>query len=225
MTEFSGLRRDLAVIRQERHGQWTRVAGDTKFVVPYERNVYFTGREDLLVTIREELSKSKPKRWNHRIALHGLGGVGKTQLALEYAYSQKENYGGVYWISAVSQATLFSGFREIAKQTQCIANPEKLKPSDLAIQVLDWLKQEDNWVLVFDNLEDGAVIDGYLPDPSPQHHTLITSRNQHYDQISAEGLEIGVLELEDAINLLLTRCKLTSCDSDNHDIYSVAAEI
>jgi len=225
VTYFSGLRQDLAVIRQGRHGQLNRVAAETKFVVPYERNVYFTGREDLLVTIREELSKSSPKRWNHRIALHGLGGVGKTQLALEYAFSQKENYGNIYWINAVSQATLFSGFQEIAKQTQCIANPEKMKPSDLAINVLDWLKQEENWLLVFDNLEDGAVIDGYLPDVSPKHHTLITSRNQHYDQISAEGLEIGVLELEDAINLLLSRCKLTPCDSENRDIHTVAAEI
>jgi tetratricopeptide (TPR) repeat protein len=225
VTDFSGLRQDLAIIREERNEFRQRNRGANRFVIPYERNAYFTGRERLLVTIHEELSKSMPKRWNHRIALHGLGGVGKTQLALEYAFSQRENYSGVYWINAVSQATLFSGFQDIAKQTLCVANPETMKPSELTISVLDWLKREENWLLVFDNLEDGAVVDGYLPDLSPKHHTLITSRNQHYDQIPAEGLEIGVLEVEDAINLLLTRCKLTFGDSEDRDIHTIAVEI
>jgi len=131
-------------------------------MVPYQRNVHFTGREKLLATVHNELSKELPQRWNHRLALYGLGGVGKTQLALEYAYSHKENYHGVYWLSAVSQATLFSGFQEIAVQTSCIAKSGTLKPSEIAVQVLKWLNREEKWLLIVDNLEDVSVVDAEI---------------------------------------------------------------
>ena len=194
-------------------------------MVPHQRNVNFTGRENLLAEVYNQLSKTGSKRWNHRLAIYGLGGVGKTQLALEYAYSQKENYdGGVYWISAVSQATIFSGFQDIAKRTSCVAKIENLKPSEVAAQVLTWLNRTEKWLLVIDNLEDVSVIDGYVPDLSPGH-TLITTRNQHYDQIPAEGLEIDVLGVDDAINLLLIRSKLSADGHSDDKIYGVAAEI
>jgi hypothetical protein len=57
----------------------------TAFSVRYERNPYFTGRDELLERLRNELTEHKPKRYNHRISLYGLGGVGKTQIVLEYA--------------------------------------------------------------------------------------------------------------------------------------------
>lgn len=61
--------------------------------------MHFTGRQDLLAKLRTRLSDTAPKQWNHRIALYGLGGVGKTQLALEYAHNEKAKYERVYWIS------------------------------------------------------------------------------------------------------------------------------
>ena len=197
----------------------------TNFMVPYQRNAYFTGREKLLALLHTELSRETTNRWNHRLAIYGLGGVGKTQLALEYAYSQRENYNGVYWLSAVSQATLFSGFQEIAIQTSCITQSPTLKPSELAAQVLRWLNRDQKWwLLVIDNLEDVSVVDGYLPDFS-NGHTLITTRNQHYDQIPAEGLEIGILDVDDAINLLLTRARIFTNEKTFEKTNEVAGEI
>jgi hypothetical protein len=76
---------------------------DSKFMVPYQRNANFTGRADLLAKLSTKLCDITPKSWNHRVALYGLGGVGKTQLALEYLYTHKGEYDRVYWISAVSQ--------------------------------------------------------------------------------------------------------------------------
>jgi hypothetical protein len=64
--------------------------------------------------------------------LYWLGGVGETQLALEYVFTHKYNYDGVYWISGVNRATLFSGFLDIAKQTRCVRKPEDLNPEDVA---------------------------------------------------------------------------------------------
>ena len=175
-------------------------------MVPYQRNVHFTGREKLLATVHNELSKELPQRWNHRLALYGLGGVGKTQLALEYAYSHKENYHGVYWLSAVSQATLFSGFTEIAVQTSCIAKTATLNCC-ACVEVAKPRRE-----VAVDCRQFGGRVGGRCGD------TLITTRNQHYDQIPAKGLEIGVLDTEAAIS------PRTSCGNTEEDLRRTAPE-
>src|SRR5437762_6264392 len=78
------------------------------FCVRDERNPYFTGRDDLLERLAKDFSSMAPKRYNRRISLHGLGGVGKTQVALEYVYKHKSDYNYIFWISAVDQARLLA---------------------------------------------------------------------------------------------------------------------
>jgi Cdc6-like AAA superfamily ATPase len=56
------------------------------------KNHQFIGREGILNKIKEVLSSQTPKQYNHRIALYGMGGVGKTQCALEYAYANRASY-------------------------------------------------------------------------------------------------------------------------------------
>jgi hypothetical protein len=73
---------------------------------------------------------------------------------------------------------------------------------------LYWLNQQEKWLLVLDNLDDAAVVDGYLSDLSPSRHTLITTRNQYSEHIPAEGLEVELLEIHDAVNLFLTRSRV-----------------
>src|SRR5277367_2298012 len=203
------IRQDLAVSRE---GQLQNVGVGTslneKFKVPYQRNMNFVGRENLLTTLHAKLSDEVPNSWNHRVALYGLGGVGKTQLALEYVYLYKGDYERVYWISAVSKATLLSGFQEIAERTRCVSRIKNLNPSDVANRVLEWLNIQNCWLFVIDNLDDVDVIDGYLPEQSLTRHTLITTRNPYCDHIPAEGLKVGELEVDDAAKLLLTRSKI-----------------
>ena len=55
-----------------------------------------------------------PKKHNHRVALYGMGGIGKTQTALEYVYTNRDSYERIYWITAVDQASLLSGYLKIA---------------------------------------------------------------------------------------------------------------
>ena len=183
-------------------------AANSKFMVPYQRNANFTGRTELLAKLSTKLHDVVSKSWNHRVALYGLGGVGKTQLALEYVYTHKGEYDRVYWISAVSKATLFSGFQEIAKKTQCIPSITDLDPSEVAKRVLEWFNAQENCLLVIDNLDQIEVIDGYLPNQSQGQHTLITTRNPYCDHIPAEGLKVGELDLDDAIELLLLRSRV-----------------
>src|SRR5271170_4839289 len=67
-----------------------------KFIVPYQKNEHFTGRRNVLARLCEKLCETVPRQYNHRVALYGLGGVGKTQLALEYVYSHKSVHDRVY---------------------------------------------------------------------------------------------------------------------------------
>jgi tetratricopeptide (TPR) repeat protein len=173
--------------------------------VPYEKNEHFTGRQGLLAKLCEKLCVAVPKRYNHRVALHGLGGVGKTQIALEYVYTHKALHDRIYWISGVDKASLLSGYEEIGKRTGCIKNHGDLSPSDVAKTVLSWLNKEEGWLLVVDNVDDSAVVDGYLPERSPRQLTLLTTRNPNTDEYTAESFEVDVLEKNDAIDLLSVR--------------------
>jgi cellulose biosynthesis protein BcsQ len=127
--------------------------------MPYQRNDHFTGRKELVKELRSKLVEVVPGQWNHRLALYGLGGVGKTQLALHYAYKYQSEYERVYWISAATQSTLITGFGEIAKQ----ANIAHGSNADLVEAVVNWLNGIDNWLLVIDNLDEINIVDGYLP--------------------------------------------------------------
>ena len=117
-----GLRQDFAMVREGLPSDDAGTGLNDKFMVAYQRNANFTGRKNLLATLRAKLCEMVPGSWNHRVALYGLGGVGKTQLALEYVFSHKDDYERIYWISAVSEATVFAGFQEIAERTRCVAS-------------------------------------------------------------------------------------------------------
>ena len=196
------------------------------FLIPYEKNEHFIGRKALLAKLHEKLSESVPKQFNHRVALYGLGGVGKTQLALEYVNTHKDYYAGIYWISGVNQATLLSGFQEIARRTSCIPAAEfNVSPSAVAKAVLLWLNQQDNWLLVIDNLDDADVVDGYLPERSLGRHTLLTMRNPNAIEIPAEGLRVGILDLDEAVELLIVRSGLGSVDDRTPEEIAEAMQI
>ena len=169
----------------------------------------FTGRQNLLKTLRQMLFSENPRRQNHRVALYGLGGVGKTQIALEYVYSQRDYYHHIYWISAANEGAIFSGFQEIAIRMRWIHPNASLPPKAFVSVVLKNLNKQKNWLLVFDNLEDFETIDSYLPDVAPDKHTLVTTRNPNYHQIPAEGLEVTVLDVDEAKELLLTRSNVS----------------
>ena len=174
-------------------------------MVPYERNPHFTGRDELLTQLSEKLYETKPKKFNHRIAIYGIGGVGKTQVVIEYVYRYKSQYDGIYWISASDQAALLSGFQEIGSRTGCVPTVIDRKLTEVAKAVLFWLRKQERWLLVIDNLDDISVADGYLPEIHEGGHTLITTRNPDSMKIPAQGVEIPVLGEEAAIELLRVR--------------------
>src|SRR5215472_19363711 len=83
-------------------------------MVPYHQNKRFIGRKELLESLKATLFSLEPKTYNHRIALYGLGGIGKTQIALEYVYLKQTYYERIYWVSADTQSALVAGYQQIA---------------------------------------------------------------------------------------------------------------
>src|SRR5437762_5367542 len=164
------------------------------FIVPYAKNPFFVGRSNLLDRIFKTLLDTRPHEYNHRVALYGLGGVGKTQTALEYVHTKKEYYNSIFWISGVNQATLLTGFQQIATETKCITITNESKPFETAKQVLSWLQKQTNWLLVIDNLDDISVITGFIPVIECKGHTLITTRNPNSKGIPAQGVEVDNLD-------------------------------
>ena len=181
-------------------------------IMPYQRNPHFIGRDELLDELYVRLSETKPKQYNHRIAIYGMGGVGKTQAAIEFAYRNVKFYQGIYWISAADEAALLSGFQEIAIMTQCVTGARNLRPTQIAKRVLSWLREQAGWLIIYDNLENVSVVKDYLPDMTSGGHTLITTRNPNAISIPAEGLEIGVLDLHSASEMLCTRSDVALSD-------------
>ena len=193
--------------------------------MPYQRNPHFTGRDELLDKLYVRISETRPKQYNHRIALYGLGGVGKTQGAIEYAYRNEKLYERTYWISAVDEAALLSGFQEIASLTKCVTGATDLKPTDVAKRVLMWLSQQTHWLIIFDNLNDVSIVKEYLPATTGKGHTLITTRNPNAMSIPAEGLEIGVLDVRSASDLLLRRSGVPIDSKAEAEAAKIVAEL
>ena len=150
------------------------------FHVPYDQNPYFTGRDKLLETIHSKIQDQQVKGYKHRIALFGLGGMGKTQTALEYCFRYKEDYDYIFWMNSVDETRLLSSFAEVASLIGVKITSDKTS-EDIARAVLRWLLSNRKWLVIFDNLDDISIVKGYLPPTHSSGHVLITTRNKHCD--------------------------------------------
>src|SRR5215470_2414641 len=93
--------------------------------IPYQRNPYFTGREDILSQLHRTLHAENAVALSHPQGISGLGGIGKTQTALEYAYRYRAEYDAVFWVRADSVASLTSSLVELAHVLQLPERDEK----------------------------------------------------------------------------------------------------
>jgi len=176
--------------------------------VPHNRNPNFTGRKEHLASLKMSLSSGNPAALTQ--AIHGLGGVGKTQLALEYAYRNSAEYDIVWWVRSEEPVTLAAEYASLAT---ALDMPEKEAADQEVIihAVKQWLEQNPKWLLVFDNAKDRADVNDYLPQ-GKTGHVLITSRNANW-RGTATLLDVKVLKRSESIDLLLKRTGYTDKES------------
>jgi tetratricopeptide (TPR) repeat protein len=171
------------------------------------RNPGFTGRDDLLVALRQALVAGDRAAVQ---AVQGMGGVGKTQLAAEYAYRFAGAYGLAWWIDAEQPGLIGDQFAALGRELGCVepgAGSEAVRPA-----VLGELRERGGWLLVFDNAQGPADITGWLPGGGG--HVLITSREHKWAEIAAP-VEVDVLARPESVTLLQSRVAgLSDADAD-----------
>ena len=173
--------------------------------VPYYRNPFFTGREDMLRLLSVRLKNSNARKGVHIVALSGLGGVGKTQLAIEYAYRYRSKYQAILWVQADSHTTLLADFGNLMHVLQ-LEGKDKQDQSSAIKAVQCWLAERGSWLLIFDNVEDREAIRSLIP-ATGWGHVLLTTRH-HATNTLADHIEVDVMTPEEGTLFLLYRAKI-----------------
>jgi tetratricopeptide (TPR) repeat protein len=173
------------------------------WTVPYPQNTLFTGREAELEAIETTLRQGKNAAIGQTQAISGLGGIGKTQIALEYAYRHRQDYRSIFWVLADTRDTLSADYSKIA---ELLDLPGKNQPELHYIiqEVKRWLENNQDWLLILDNADDLSIIPAFLPPSTAPGHVLLTTRSQSLGRL-AERIEARKLDTEEGVAFLLQR--------------------
>ncbi|WP_370968223.1 FxSxx-COOH system tetratricopeptide repeat protein [Amycolatopsis sp. cg9] len=195
----------LALTKLDRPQQKSMPAGRISNIPA--RSVTFTGRDELLTGLRAALCSGRPAVVQ---ALNGMGGVGKTTTAIEYAHRHAEDYDLAWWVPS-EDPTLVAGHLAALAQAMTLATGQD--PPDVALARLRGaLQSRERWLLVFDNAEDPAALRPLLP--GGDGHVIITSRDPDWDDIGA-ALPVREFTRAESVKLLQSRCpRLTELDAD-----------
>ncbi|MDG4784477.1 FxSxx-COOH system tetratricopeptide repeat protein [Micromonospora sp. WMMD1102] len=173
------------------------------------RNPAFTGRAAILETLRNRLHRHPTAQ---PLALLGLGGVGKTQIALEYAHRFAAYYEIVWWISADQPQIVRTELAKLAGQLKLQSGPTVNEQVDAVLQALRQGDLFPRWLIIFDNPEEPEQLREFLPDGPGD--VIVTTRNQSWTHV-AEYLEIGVFERTESVELISRRVEtMVPSDAD-----------
>ncbi|MBO2455806.1 tetratricopeptide repeat protein [Actinomadura barringtoniae] len=203
-SELLGSGSDLDPLRAD----WSQVPRATDLPqvwgreIPF-RNLDFTGRETELAALRGRLvSESTAPQ-----VLYGLGGVGKTEIAAEYAHRFADDYDVVWWVRAEREEIIRASLVSLGRLLQLPMEGRDITGDVEA--VLDALRTGDpsrRWLLVFDNVEDPVMLREYVPDGPG--HAIITSRVARWRQaLRVDGVEVGVFTRPETMEYLRRRTR------------------
>src|SRR5450755_1608167 len=178
--------------------------------VPYPQNPLFTGREELLSQLATALHAGQPTALLQPQAISGLGGIGKTQLALEYAYRYRGDYQAVLWAQADTRENLTLSYLTIATLLDLPEQGEQ-ESARVITAVKNWFQRNTGWLLILDNADELALARDFLP-PSVGGHVLLTTRAQATGRF-ARRLEVDTLSTELGALFLLHRGGLLPIDA------------
>jgi len=170
----------------------------TLWNVPFDENPFFTGREAVLENVRTALNSCG------RAAICGLGGIGKTQTVVKYAYRFRQSYHAVFWVSADSDTSLTSGYVELARLLN-LPQADEPDQSRTIEAVTGWLEHNDGWLLVLDNADKPDLVKPFRPLNS-KAHILVTSRNHRLQALGiASPVDLGAMSREESVDFLCSR--------------------
>ena len=161
---------------------------------------HFQDPENRLQELYESLEARPGVAAVARSALHGMGGVGKTQLALKYTLDYRDRYAGVWWFRAESEGALQADAGKLCEHAKVFV-PDRERPSQALKR---WLEREEGrWLLVFDNAAEPDALRPHLPQAG-NHHLIVTSRNSVWGGIAAP-VELDIWTTEQGVRFLAGR--------------------
>jgi tetratricopeptide (TPR) repeat protein len=166
------------------------------------RNVNFTDRLSILETLREALQPSQRRKMLAARVLHGMGGVGKTQIAIEFAHRWGSLYSIIWWIRAEHAASIADDLAGLARKLGVVEVPEQ---SQILVELWRALRDRGQWLLIFDNVESCQVIERFWPAINTGS-ILITSRSHRFSGL-AETIAIKPFRPIEAITFLRKRSR------------------
>jgi tetratricopeptide (TPR) repeat protein len=180
--------------------------------LPFPPNAYFTGRDIYLAQLDRFFKTGKTVALTQPIGISGLGGIGKTQLALEYAHRcYPKAYRTVLWVNASNKATLETSYLSIAQRLKLSEQNER--EIDLIVQaVKTWLEEHSGWLLVLDNADDLQLARNFLPT-EPHGRILLTTRSQFLGNIAAP-IVLEAMEPEEGLHFLLRRSGVLGLETE-----------
>ena len=185
-------------------------AGPRMWTVPYPRNLFFLEREEVLTRLQRQFLATQAMDLSQPQAISGLGGIGKTQVVLEYAYRHAQDYQAVFWVRADSRDTLVADFLEIAR-TMKLPEREERDQTIMVAAVKSWLSQHTDWLMILANADELTLLPEFLPAPL-RGHLLLTTRAQALGRL-AYHIEVHALGQDEAALLVLRRAGLLAFDT------------
>lgn len=193
----------------------------------------FKGRDAMLTKLRERLVNGAVP--NDRAVLgpaqvvHGLGGVGKTRLAVEFGWRNEEAFSALLFVAADSVADLHKNLAELSgPMVLSLGLPDDAKERNKMAAAIRWLQEHPCWFLIVDNVdqEDTAVEVTKLLSELRGGRVLITSRIKHWN-LMVEPLDLDVLADADASDYILasTKGRRSACPTDEPDALALAREL
>jgi hypothetical protein len=162
------------------------------YVIPYGLNLRFFGRSQETRTLKDALDAKEDAATLRVIAICGLGGVGKTQLALNYVNTAMKSYDAIAWVHADTQTKLIQSLASFATKLGLPKVGGREDDYQSVQKVRDWLNTSGkSFLLVFDNLEDNRILDQVWPS-SGKGCVIITSRSPAI----ASGRATNILHLD-----------------------------
>ena len=177
------------------------------------RNPYFAGRDDLIDRLAGLLATNQAAV----VTAHGLGGIGKTQLALEFAHRNAGLYELIWWVPAENELLVTTGLAALAPHLGLPTSQDQTEQAAAVMAELGRPERRGSWLLVFDNADDPRTLARFRPAGG---HVLLTSRNPAWGTV-ATRLQVDVLPAPEAVEFLITR----TGDDDRDAAAELAAEL
>jgi tetratricopeptide (TPR) repeat protein len=181
----------------------------------------FSGREDLLDDLRRALVRENR---TSAVAIQGLCGIGKTQLAVEYAYRHAAEYDLVWWIPCDDIESAHAAMAELESRLG-LANAPRTPRENRYVEIFELLRLGQafpQWLMIFDNANEPATISDLVP-PQKNGHILITSRDNRWEA-KEDMLELDVFTREESVDFLRRRMRGLS-EADAHQLAEAVGDL